>query len=162
MSTLKQDFAKKTAEAESLRASVEKAEATLASAVNLLDKLGGEKTRWATQVRKMCDVCDGCFNWIWIGHSSYSSSLPGISQWAAVLCIACDAWAPRASVEKADSSTRQVKALDVELGESPLSALFTAAFITYLAGHPEDVRARVQKEWLAALGVKVGGGWKGC
>ncbi len=51
MAELKQDFAKRTAEAESLRAKVDKAEATLESARSLLGKLGGERDRWVKQVR---------------------------------------------------------------------------------------------------------------
>lgn len=74
MSALKHDFAKKTSEAEQLRASVERAEATVAAARNLLDKLGGEKGRWLAQV----------------------------------------------------------KSLEGELQEAPLSALLTAAFITWV------------------------------
>nr|ADI46936.1 DHC1bm [Volvox carteri f. nagariensis] len=50
VSQLKNDFSKKTSEAESLKMSVEKAEATLSSARQLLDGLRGEKVRWDTQV----------------------------------------------------------------------------------------------------------------
>lgn len=47
---LKQDFSKKTSEAESLKISVDKAEATLSSARQLLDGLRGEKVRWESTV----------------------------------------------------------------------------------------------------------------
>lgn len=50
VSKLKTDFSKKTSEAESLKMSVEKAEATLSSARQLLDGLRGERVRWETQV----------------------------------------------------------------------------------------------------------------
>nr|BCL66104.1 cytoplasmic dynein 1b heavy chain [Volvox africanus] len=50
VSQLKDDFSKKTSEAESLKMSVEKAEATLSSARQLLDGLRGEKVRWEAQV----------------------------------------------------------------------------------------------------------------
>ncbi|GLI62890.1 cytoplasmic dynein 1b heavy chain [Volvox africanus] len=55
VSQLKNDFSKKTSEAESLRMSVEKAEATLLSARQLLDGLRGEKVRWETQVCTLGD-----------------------------------------------------------------------------------------------------------
>jgi len=47
---LRTDFAKRTAEAESLRARVEKAESTVGVARDLLGKLAGEKHRWGAQV----------------------------------------------------------------------------------------------------------------
>nr|BBC28429.1 cytoplasmic dynein 1b heavy chain [Yamagishiella unicocca] len=50
VSKLKNDFSKKTSEAESLKMKVEKAEATLTSARQLLDGLRGEKVRWELQV----------------------------------------------------------------------------------------------------------------
>ncbi|GFR50179.1 hypothetical protein Agub_g12346, partial [Astrephomene gubernaculifera] len=50
VSQLKTDFSKKTSEAESLKMSVDKAEATLSAARQLLDGLRGEKVRWETQV----------------------------------------------------------------------------------------------------------------
>mmetsp|Transcript_33539 Transcript_33539/g.74227 ORF Transcript_33539/g.74227 Transcript_33539/m.74227 type:complete len:2007 (+) Transcript_33539:3-6023(+) len=96
VSTLRNDFAKKTSEAETLRSSLEKAEATVSAARSLLDKLGGEKSRWVSQVKSM----------------------------------------------------------DTDLAELPLNALLTAAFITYLPSHPEDVRSRVQDDWLKYLGLK--------
>ena len=43
---LKADFGKRTAEAESLKASLAKAEEVLGAAQTLLDKLSGERTRW--------------------------------------------------------------------------------------------------------------------
>lgn len=46
---LKKEFSVKTSEAEQLKLSVEKAEGTLAAARNLLDKLSGEKVRYAPQ-----------------------------------------------------------------------------------------------------------------
>ncbi len=42
-----------TAEAETLRAGLERAEGTLAAAMNLLDKLSGEKGRWVEQVHSL-------------------------------------------------------------------------------------------------------------
>lgn len=53
VSTLKTDFAKKTSEAETLRVGLEKAEGTVNAARNLLDKLGGEKGRWQSQVKTL-------------------------------------------------------------------------------------------------------------
>ncbi|PNH01646.1 Cytoplasmic dynein 2 heavy chain 1, partial [Tetrabaena socialis] len=50
VSKLKGEFSKKTSEAESLKMSVDKAEATLSAARQLLDGLRGEKGRWETQV----------------------------------------------------------------------------------------------------------------
>eukprot|EP00798_Chlamydomonas_sp_ICE-L_P023166 gene23167-30374_t len=50
---LKSTFSKKTSEAESLRSSVEKAEGTVRSAMELLEKLAGEKGRWVTTVKSM-------------------------------------------------------------------------------------------------------------
>src|SRR4051812_27324345 len=50
VSELKQDFAKRTAEAESLKAKLSQVETTLSSARNLLEKLSGEKARWVEQV----------------------------------------------------------------------------------------------------------------
>ncbi|KXZ45909.1 DHC7 protein [Gonium pectorale] len=47
---LKNDFSKKTSEAESLKMSVDKAEATLSAARQLLDGLRGEKVRWESTV----------------------------------------------------------------------------------------------------------------
>ncbi len=44
--------------------------------------------------------------------------------------------------------------LDGDLERAPLSALLTAAFITYLPSHPEDVRAAVQRDWAEHLKVK--------
>lgn len=43
---LKADFAKRTAEAESLKASLQKAEEVLGAAQTLIDKLSGERKRW--------------------------------------------------------------------------------------------------------------------
>lgn len=47
-----------------------------------------------------------------------------------------------------------MKSLDADVAAAPLSALLTAAFITYLPSHPEDVRAKVQKDWSTMLGVQ--------
>nr|ADI46856.1 DHC1bf [Volvox carteri f. nagariensis] len=55
VSQLKNDFSKKTSEAESLKMSVEKAEATLTSARQLLDGLRGEKIRWEAQVGTLAE-----------------------------------------------------------------------------------------------------------
>jgi len=96
VSILRADFAKRTSEAESLRTRVEKAEATVNVARDLLGKLSGEKQRWSSQVQT----------------------------------------------------------LQVSLSNAPLDALLTSAFITYLPGHSEDVRARVEKMWMQQLGVQ--------
>ena len=45
--------------------------------------------------------------------------------------------------------------MDTDLSQLPLDALLTSAFITYLPSHPEDVRSKVQKDWLAYLNVQV-------
>jgi hypothetical protein len=50
----------------------------------------------------------------------------------------------------------QVKTLDLDLATLPLNALLTAAFVTYLPAHPEDVRARVAGGWMQHLGLEVG------
>ena len=43
---LRDDFSKRTAEAEALKVSLKQAEGTLTSAQTLLEKLGGERGRW--------------------------------------------------------------------------------------------------------------------
>ena len=50
---LKKNFAKKTQEAETLKAAHEKAKETLNAAQNLLQKLSGEKSRWQKQVHSL-------------------------------------------------------------------------------------------------------------
>ena len=50
---LKNDFAKRTAEAETLKASLQKAEDVLSSAQEMLDKLSGERTRWDTMMTEL-------------------------------------------------------------------------------------------------------------
>ncbi|KAG1663699.1 hypothetical protein FOA52_013267 [Chlamydomonas sp. UWO 241] len=50
---LKADFGKKTSEAETMRIGLEKAESTVTAAHSLLDKLGGEKTRWVHTVKTL-------------------------------------------------------------------------------------------------------------
>jgi dynein heavy chain 2 len=46
---LKEDFGKKTSEAEILKTDLRKAEETVSLATNLLDKLSDEKVRWQNQ-----------------------------------------------------------------------------------------------------------------
>jgi len=53
VSVLKSDFQKKTAEAETLKVSLEKAESTLAAAQKLIEKLGGERGRWDSQLKSL-------------------------------------------------------------------------------------------------------------
>ena len=50
---LKNDFAKRTAEAESLKASLRKAEEVLCSAQEMLGKLAGERTRWDAMMAEL-------------------------------------------------------------------------------------------------------------
>ena len=50
---LKNDFAKRTAEAESLKASLRKAEEVLGSAQEMLGKLAGERTRWDAMMAEL-------------------------------------------------------------------------------------------------------------
>jgi dynein heavy chain 2 len=51
--SLKDNFAKRTAEAEALKADLRKAEETLGSAQELLGKLSGEKDRWEIQLKEL-------------------------------------------------------------------------------------------------------------
>ncbi|KAG8470560.1 hypothetical protein KFE25_008981 [Diacronema lutheri] len=53
VATLKSNFQKKTAEAENLRVSLERAETTLAAALRLIEKLGGERGRWDAQLQQL-------------------------------------------------------------------------------------------------------------
>jgi len=50
---LKKDFSKRTAEAESLKASLQKAEEVLGAAQELLEKLSGERKRWDGQMKEL-------------------------------------------------------------------------------------------------------------
>lgn len=50
---LKNDFAKRTAEAESLKVSLQKAEEVLAAAQELLEKLSGERKRWDVTMKEL-------------------------------------------------------------------------------------------------------------
>ena len=50
---LKADFAKRTAEAESLKASLQSAEGVLSSAQTLLEKLSGERKRWEQTMKEL-------------------------------------------------------------------------------------------------------------
>jgi hypothetical protein len=42
---------------------------------------------------------------------------------------------------------QQLAALDGQLAELPRAALASAAFITYLPAHPEDVREQIMQGW---------------
>ncbi|KAJ3146349.1 Cytoplasmic dynein 2 heavy chain 1 [Geranomyces michiganensis] len=53
VAALKEDFGGRTREAETLRANLEKAKATISSAQGLLGKLSGEGKRWATQAQEI-------------------------------------------------------------------------------------------------------------
>ncbi|KAJ3141233.1 Cytoplasmic dynein 2 heavy chain 1 [Geranomyces variabilis] len=53
VASLKDEFGGKTREAETLRANLEKAKATISSAQGLLGKLSGEAKRWATQAQEI-------------------------------------------------------------------------------------------------------------
>ena len=85
MLELKAHFSRKTSEAESLRLSVEKAEGTLSAAKQLLDKLGGEKTRWGGQVG--ADMATACCVW-WCGGEKTRWG----GQVGADLATACCVW----------------------------------------------------------------------
>ncbi|TPX62627.1 hypothetical protein PhCBS80983_g00247 [Powellomyces hirtus] len=53
VATLKEDFSGRTREAETLRANLEKAKATISSAQGLLGKLSGEGKRWGSQAQEI-------------------------------------------------------------------------------------------------------------
>lgn len=92
---LKEDFGRKTGEAEALKIGLKRAQDTLSAAENLLGKLSGEKGRWV----------------------------------------------------------ETVGALDAAIADLPLACLMASAFVTYLPGVPEDVRAEVQAGWAMLLSV---------
>ncbi|KAJ1640034.1 dynein heavy chain and region D6 of dynein motor-domain-containing protein [Pavlovales sp. CCMP2436] len=50
---LKQNFQQKTAEAEGLKLSLDRAETTLSAALQLIEKLGGERGRWDRQLQEL-------------------------------------------------------------------------------------------------------------
>ena len=50
---LKNEFARKTAEAESLKGSLQKAEEVLGAASEMLDKLSGERVRWDAMMAEL-------------------------------------------------------------------------------------------------------------
>jgi len=92
---LKQDFAKRTGEAEALKISVKRAMDTLEAAQNLLSKLSGEKGRWASQVDKLkSEIADLPLNSLLA--AGYTTYLPGeielvrmqsLSEWASYLGV---------------------------------------------------------------------------
>jgi len=92
---LKQDFAKRTGEAEALKISVKRAMDTLEAAQNLLGKLGGEKGRWASQVDRLkSEIADLPLNSLLA--AGYTTYLPGetelvrmqsLSEWASYLGV---------------------------------------------------------------------------
>ena len=92
---LKQDFAKRTGEAEALKISVKRAMDTLEAAQNLLSKLSGEKGRWASQVDNLRKEIAGLplNSLLAAGYTTYLSGetevvrMQSLAQWTSYLGV---------------------------------------------------------------------------
>ena len=73
---LKEDFSKRTSEAEKLKSELASAEGTLSSAQELLGKLSGEKKRWELQLRELKENLDQVpkYSMLSAGFTTYLSS----------------------------------------------------------------------------------------
>ena len=107
------------------------AEETVDAARNLLDKLGGEKSRWVTQDKSLgADLSELPLNrWV-VGSWRLEIVYQGCFKLLLLLTH---------SLPHNDS-------------------LLTAAFITYLPMMPEEARLKVQRDWLSYLRLQV---WEG-
>ena len=73
---LKEDFGKRTSEAEKLKNELNSAEVTLSSAQELLTKLSGEKQRWEGQLKELKENLDLVpkYSMLSAGFTTYLSS----------------------------------------------------------------------------------------
>ncbi|KAJ4457360.1 putative Cytoplasmic dynein 2 heavy chain 1 [Paratrimastix pyriformis] len=131
---LRDDFKLKTAAAEQLKVKVDEVATKLVAAQSLLQKLDGERSRWAQQIATMngdlaklpvqsvCCVMNGDL-------AKLPVQLP-VPQMFPILAAT--------SISRAPSAP----------SPHPPKSLLAAGFATYLCGAPEDTRAATLRKWL--------------